>query len=197
MAGPNSQGGSGRRRRCRTGWASGAAVSLSRAGSGARRRAHLTHLRPVRSVANRDRVIRSFLDIDRRGIQRDALSTAAFSRISRQALRWPARAWWLLRRLPRPGHPGGHCVVPDAPSVCTANSALIVGLAFGPQSLVLEKVLRLVIMNATWLPLHVAWLWAGATPKWPHLPPHVQRRINYAMGSALVLLSPSPSAPRL
>lgn len=74
------------------------------------------------------------------------------------------------------------------PKAYAVNSALISGFAFWPQSLAVETLLKLVIMNAIWLPLHLVWLWAGVTLKRLDLAPHVQRRINHAMAAALVLV---------
>lgn len=60
------------------------------------------------------------------------------------------------------------------PKAYAVNSALISVFAFWPQRIAVETVLKLVIMNAIWLPLHLAWLGAWVTLKRLNLPAHIQ-----------------------
>ena len=72
------------------------------------------------------------------------------------------------------------------PKAYAVNTALISGFAFYPQSLLVENSLKLLIMNAIWIPIHLGWLWAGVTLHRLNLPPKVQRTINFFMAAAML-----------
>ncbi|SFJ57996.1 LysE family translocator [Jannaschia pohangensis] len=72
------------------------------------------------------------------------------------------------------------------PKAYAVNTTLFSGFSFLPDAAVAEAVLKLLIMNAIWVPIHIGWLLAGI---WLHrlaLAPEVQRRINIAMAASLL-----------
>ena len=58
--------------------------------------------------------------------------------------------------------------------------------AFYPASFAVETSLKLVIMNIVWLPVHLAWLYAGVKINSLDLPPRIQRAINLGMAACLL-----------
>ena len=66
------------------------------------------------------------------------------------------------------------------------NTALFSSFAFYPASFAVETALKLVIMNIIWLPLHLAWLYAGVKVNSLDLPPRLQRAINLGMAACLL-----------
>ena len=55
-----------------------------------------------------------------------------------------------------------------------------------PQNLFAETALKLLIMNAIWVPLHFLWLWFGVALRRLDLAPESQRKINYGMALSMV-----------
>ena len=72
------------------------------------------------------------------------------------------------------------------PKAYAVNTSLIAGFPFAPENLLFETVAKLIIMNAIWIPIHLAWLWAGASLHRLNLSDAAQRRINYVMAAAML-----------
>ncbi len=72
------------------------------------------------------------------------------------------------------------------PKAYVVNTVFITGFAFLPDALATEIALKFLIMNAIWIPIHLAWLWAGGAVKRLDLAPHIQRRINIGMAAAML-----------
>ena len=72
------------------------------------------------------------------------------------------------------------------PKAYAVNTALFSSFAFYPASFAVETALKLVIMNIIWLPLHLAWLYAGVKVNSLDLPPRLQRAINLGMATCLL-----------
>ena len=72
------------------------------------------------------------------------------------------------------------------PKAYAVNTALFSSFAFYPTSFAVETALKLVIMNIIWLPLHLAWLYAGVKMNSLDLPPRLQRAINLGMAACLL-----------
>ena len=66
------------------------------------------------------------------------------------------------------------------------NTALFSSFAFYPESFAVETALKLVIVNLIWVPLHLAWLYAGVKINSLNLPPRTQRAINLVMAGCLI-----------
>lgn len=74
------------------------------------------------------------------------------------------------------------------PKAYAVSNLLISGYAFWPEDLVVEIALKFLIMNLVWLPVHITWLTAGVMVRRMELGPSVQRRINFAMAAALLIV---------
>ena len=72
------------------------------------------------------------------------------------------------------------------PKAYAVNTALFSSFAFYPSNFAVETALKLVIMNLVWLPVHLAWLYAGVKVNSLDLPPRVQRAINLGMAACLL-----------
>ena len=74
------------------------------------------------------------------------------------------------------------------PKAYVVNTAMIAGFPLGFAVYGAEIAVKLLIMNAIWIPLHVLWLWFGVALRRLDLAPEVQRMINYAMAAAMVFV---------
>lgn len=72
------------------------------------------------------------------------------------------------------------------PKAYAVNTALFTGFAYAPESLVFETASKLVIFNLIWIPIHLAWAWAGVTLQRLNLGAHHQLRINVLMALAML-----------
>ncbi len=83
------------------------------------------------------------------------------------------------------------------PKAYAVNTTLFTGFAFLPDSLSSETLIKFMIMNAIWIPIHFAWLYAGMTIHRLNLAPHIQRRVNIAMAlSMLCVVALALAAPK-
>jgi len=74
------------------------------------------------------------------------------------------------------------------PKAYVVNTAMIAGFPLGFDSYWVEVTVKLLIMNAIWVPLHFLWLWFGVALRQLDLPPQTQRKINYAMALSMVVV---------
>ncbi|EEE47476.1 LysE family translocator [Roseibium alexandrii] len=74
------------------------------------------------------------------------------------------------------------------PKAYAVNTTLLTGFAFLPSSLVAETLLKFLIMNLIWIPIHFGWLYVGMTIHRLNLAPHVQRRVNIAMAISMLIV---------
>ncbi|KPA20492.1 LysE type translocator [Shimia sp. SK013] len=93
-----------------------------------------------------------------------------------------------IERQAPPGILGGVALQAINPKAYAVNTALMSGFGFMPQNLPVEIALKLVIMNAIWIPIHLAWLWLGITLKRMNLPQRTQRAINIAMATSMMIV---------
>ncbi len=87
-----------------------------------------------------------------------------------------------------PGLWGGITLQMINPKAYVVNTAIFSGFAFFPQSLSIEIILKFLIFNAIWIPIHLLWLWAGISLRRLDLPASTQRAINVAMSLAMLLV---------
>jgi len=87
-----------------------------------------------------------------------------------------------------PGIWGGVALQAINPKAYAVNTALFTGFAFWPESLLTETLLKFVILNGIWVPIHFMWLYAGVSLHRLDLPPRVQFRINMAMASSMLIV---------
>ncbi|MCP1336716.1 LysE family translocator [Futiania mangrovi] len=85
-----------------------------------------------------------------------------------------------------PGFWNGLALQPINPKAYAVNTALFSGFAFMPDALMAETAIKLVIVNVIWLPIHLAWLWAGVSLRRLNLAAGTQRAINMGMAAAML-----------
>ena len=85
-----------------------------------------------------------------------------------------------------PGFVAGMMLQFINPKAYAVNTTLFSSFAFYPESFPTETGLKLLIMNIIWLPLHLAWLYAGVRLHEMNLAAHTQRRINIGMAICLL-----------
>lgn len=74
------------------------------------------------------------------------------------------------------------------PKAYAVNATVFSGFAFMPDSFIQETVIKFVIFNMIWIPLHFAWLYAGASLKKLNLPVWGQRTINISMAVSMLVI---------
>ena len=85
-----------------------------------------------------------------------------------------------------PGALGGIILQFFNPKAYAVNTALFTGFAFIPENYYAEVGLKFLIMNAIWIPIHFAWLWAGVSLHRLNLPDRTRRAINIAMAASMM-----------
>ncbi len=74
------------------------------------------------------------------------------------------------------------------PKAYAVNTFLFSNFAFYPSSWFFEVVIKLLIFNAIWIPIHFVWLQAGIVLHRLELAPSRQRVVNFAMAASLVIV---------
>tara|TARA_R100000789_G_scaffold294_4_gene1332 strand:- start:4708 stop:5382 length:675 start_codon:yes stop_codon:yes gene_type:complete len=72
------------------------------------------------------------------------------------------------------------------PKAYVVNTTLFAGFPFAPDSLVFETTAKLLIANAIWISVHLAWLYAGASLHRLNLSQAAHRGVNYSMAASMV-----------
>lgn len=72
------------------------------------------------------------------------------------------------------------------PKAYVVNTSLFAGFHLGTGSWLTETLIKFLIVNAIWIPIHLVWLWAGIRLQALELPPRRQRMINIGMAIALL-----------
>ncbi|MDW4498792.1 LysE family transporter [Sulfitobacter sp. D35] len=85
-----------------------------------------------------------------------------------------------------PGLVGGLALQAINPKAYAVNTSLFTGFGFAPGNLGFEIAAKVVILNGIWIPIHLAWLWAGVTLHRLDLPDRTQRAINVGMALAML-----------
>ncbi|MFN0262936.1 LysE family translocator [Tepidamorphus sp. 3E244] len=85
-----------------------------------------------------------------------------------------------------PGFINGLMLQAINPKCYAVNTTLFTGFRFWPESVMAETLVKLLLMNALWIPIHFAWLYAGVTLKRLDLAPGTQRAINIAMALSML-----------
>ncbi len=71
------------------------------------------------------------------------------------------------------------------PKAYAVNTAFFSGFPMG-IGLGSELLIKFLVMNAIWIPIHIAWLAVGTALHRLDLPPHTQRMINFGMAAAML-----------
>ncbi|MEX0285309.1 MAG: LysE family translocator [Paracoccaceae bacterium] len=72
------------------------------------------------------------------------------------------------------------------PKAYAVNTALFSGFSFLPGNLLAEILLKFLITNAIWIPIHFLWLGLGIKLRQLDLPPRTHRAINIAMSLSML-----------
>ncbi|MEO0829312.1 MAG: LysE family translocator, partial [Pseudomonadota bacterium] len=93
-----------------------------------------------------------------------------------------------IGRASPPGVWGGVVLQPINPKAYVVNTTLFAGFSFMPDAQLAETLIKLVILNAIWVPIHIGWLYAGVGLKRLNLSDRAGRGINIAMALAMLLV---------
>ncbi|QRF68098.1 LysE family translocator [Ponticoccus alexandrii] len=85
-----------------------------------------------------------------------------------------------------PGIGSGLMLQAINPKAYAVNTTFFAGFPFAPENLVFENIAKLVIVAAIWIPIHLGWLYAGATLHRLNLSEAAHRRINYLMAASML-----------
>lgn len=85
-----------------------------------------------------------------------------------------------------PGIPSGVLLQIINPKAYAVNTTLYMGFAFYPDSFTFEMTAKILIMNAIWIPIHLAWLYAGSALHRLNLSDRAQSRINVLMALSML-----------
>ena len=91
-----------------------------------------------------------------------------------------------IERARPPGVGGGVILQTVNPKAYAVNTAFFTGFGFLPQNYAAEVAIKFAIMNAIWIPIHFAWLWAGVTLHRLDLPERAHRWINIGMAASML-----------
>lgn len=72
------------------------------------------------------------------------------------------------------------------PKAYAVNTTFFSGFAFYPDSFLIETLIKLLILNAIWIPVHIGWLYAGNRLRSLDITGTAQRRINLVMALCLI-----------
>jgi threonine/homoserine/homoserine lactone efflux protein len=87
-----------------------------------------------------------------------------------------------------PGVMAGLLLQPINPKAYAVNTSLFAGFPIFADALMVEFLVKLLILNLIWIPIHVGWVWAGGALKKLDLPAQTQRKINFAMAASMLLV---------
>lgn len=93
-----------------------------------------------------------------------------------------------ITRTEPPGVRGGLLLQAVNPKAYAVNTALFSAFAFLPDHPVWEIAIKLVILNALWIAIHVFWLWLGVSLRKLDLAPKTQRAINIGMACSMLIV---------
>ncbi|MCY3984397.1 MAG: LysE family transporter [Roseovarius sp.] len=72
------------------------------------------------------------------------------------------------------------------PKAYAVNTSLVTGFGYAPDAFLYEMLTKALIMNAIWIPIHLAWLFAGVVLHRLNLPLRTQRAINMLMATSMI-----------
>lgn len=85
-----------------------------------------------------------------------------------------------------PGVLGGIMLQAINPKAYAVNTSLITGFDYAPDAFLFEMISKALIMNIIWIPIHLAWLWAGVSLHKLNLSDRTQRTINILMSLSML-----------
>lgn len=93
-----------------------------------------------------------------------------------------------ITRQKAPGFLGGLALQAINPKAYAVNTTFFTGFAFWPSSFATETLLKFLIMNAIWVPIHCLWLAAGVVLHRLDLPRRTQFVINVFMALSMLVV---------
>jgi threonine/homoserine/homoserine lactone efflux protein len=72
------------------------------------------------------------------------------------------------------------------PKAYVVGTTLFSGFSIWPDALVAEVIVKFIVLNSIWIPVHIVWLYMGASLKRLNLPARKQRIINIGMAAAML-----------
>lgn len=87
-----------------------------------------------------------------------------------------------------PGFWGGIALQVINPKAYAVGTFVFSNFPFWPQSIEVEIVLKMLLLNVVWIPIHIVWLAAGVTIHHFNLERRTQRLINFGMAAAMLLV---------
>lgn len=100
-----------------------------------------------------------------------------------------------------PGIRAGVLLQAINPKAYAVNTAFVSAFSYAPGNLLFETATKALIINVIWIPIHLAWLWAGVALHRLDLSDRTQRAINIGMAASmlavvlLALVSAAASTP--
>lgn len=85
-----------------------------------------------------------------------------------------------------PGVIGGLMLQAINPKAYAVNTSLITGFDYAPDAFLFEMISKALIINTIWIPIHLAWLWAGVSLHRLNLSDRAQRTINILMALSML-----------
>ncbi len=74
------------------------------------------------------------------------------------------------------------------PKAYAVNATIFTTFNFWPEHFTTMIIIKFLVLNTIWFPVHFGWLYAGVTLRKLNLPPKVQRTINILMAVFMVLV---------
>lgn len=91
-----------------------------------------------------------------------------------------------IHRATAPGIVGGLLLQAINPKAYAVNTTLFTGFPLEGMTFGTEIMVKFLIVNAIWLPIHLGWLWAGVALHQLDLSPRTQRVINIVMALSML-----------
>jgi threonine/homoserine/homoserine lactone efflux protein len=93
-----------------------------------------------------------------------------------------------IKSVKQPGVHNGILLQTINPKAYAVNTTLFSGFSFFADNVLLETLIKLAIINAIWIPIHLLWLGAGISLKRLALKSETQRLINFAMAASMLMV---------
>ena len=87
-----------------------------------------------------------------------------------------------------PGIMAGVLLQPINPKAYAVTTTLFLGFPMFPDAFVAEILFKLLVLHAIWIPIHIAWVWAGGALQRLDLPESQQRAINFVMAGSMLIV---------
>lgn len=93
-----------------------------------------------------------------------------------------------IKSAKQPGIHNGIVLQTINPKAYAVYTTLFSGFSLFAENIALETLIKLAIINAIWIPIHLLWLGAGISLKRLALNAKTQRLINFAMAASMLMV---------